>query len=256
MRNLFILIIVLMNLLSCQNEQIDTKENSTTNQNQQIDSNESIDKSPKQEVEYEPLDLEGSNIQILKPKTWFYQRLVNLNGITYYVTPNKLIDSEDDKIKNSEKLQKNKEITQKNDSELLNEKGVNKIKAENDTTKNNTEGVFKSGFSLVYIFGVKKTLGCYPSEQAEKFINNAKAINPNLNVKSILKEGLNGSSFKIEDKSASPNSFISSIFLISDDDNDTLHTFVFQNTQAEKDIFGPIGSHMLKNIKVTKIGFK
>lgn len=113
-------------------------------------------------------------------------------------------------------------------------------------------GFFKRGLSLVVISNLKKSMGLRPSQQAELFIINAKKINPQLNVKRSDMQELQGSSFLIRDPAETPESLISSIFLIANDNTDTFYTFVFQFEKRDWQAMQPISSQMLKNLKVSK----
>ena len=116
----------------------------------------------------------------------------------------------------------------------------------------NDTRVFKRGFSLTVLTEVKKSINIAPSQQIEKFINNAKTIDPQLNVKKIDMQELQGFSFLLKDPSQSPDSLVSSIFLIANDKTDVMYTFVFQYEKKDWDKMFVIGGHMLKNIKVSK----
>ena len=113
-------------------------------------------------------------------------------------------------------------------------------------------GIFKRGLSLVVTTNLKKSTNISPTQQIEQFINNAKKINPNLNVKRSDMQEMQGASFLINDPIATSESLISSIFLIGNDTTDTFYTFVFQYEKKSWDEMQPICKQMLKNLKVSK----
>lgn len=112
--------------------------------------------------------------------------------------------------------------------------------------------LFKRGLSLVVMTSLKKSTGLTPSQKVDQFINNAKTIDPKLNVKKTDMQELQGSSFLLKDPIGTPDSLISSIFLIANDSTDTLYTFVFQYEKKDWDLMQPISGQMLKNLKVSK----
>lgn len=116
----------------------------------------------------------------------------------------------------------------------------------------NDTRVFKRGFSLTVITELKKSINITPSQQIEKFIINAKTIDPQLNVKKVDMQELQGFSFLLKHPSQAPESLVSSIFLIANDKTDTMYTFVFQYEKKDWDKMFVIGGHMLKNLKVSK----
>lgn len=116
-------------------------------------------------------------------------------------------------------------------------------------------GVFKRGLSLIVVNNVTRETSLSPSQKMEQFIENAKTIEKNLQVKRSEMPNMLGASFLIKDPAGTPESLISSIFIIANDKEDTLYTFVFQYERKDWDEMQPICKEMLKNIKITSEGF-
>lgn len=115
-------------------------------------------------------------------------------------------------------------------------------------------GEFKRGFSLIIANNVTRETSFAPSQKMEQFIENAKTIDENLKVKRSDMPNMISASFLIKDPSGTPDSLISSIFLIANDKEDILYTFVFQYEKREWNELQPICKEMLKNIKITNVG--
>lgn len=116
-------------------------------------------------------------------------------------------------------------------------------------------GIFKRGFSLVVVSNVKKDSQLSPSQKVEQYIKNAKTIDPNLKIKNTDMQDLKGTSFLIKDPKGTPDSLISSIFLIANDKEDVLYTIIFQYELKDWNDMQPVSKQMLKNIKINRVGF-
>lgn len=116
-------------------------------------------------------------------------------------------------------------------------------------------GVFKRGMSLIVVNNVTRETSLAPSQKMEQFIENAKTIDKNLQVKKSEMPNMVGASFLLKDPSGTPESLISSIFLVANDKEDSLYTFIFQYEKKDWHDIQPICKEMLKNIKITTTGF-
>jgi len=181
-------------------------------------------------IEFDIAKCAESKVEILKPKDWHFYKSASVVGYAYYITPYVYQD-------------------------LGVFKSFNSLIKKRFPYVYQDLGVFKRGLSLIVVNNVTRETSLSPSQKMEQFIENAKTIEKNLQVKRSEMPNMLGASFLVKDPAGTPESLISSIFIIANDKEDTLYTFVFQYERKDWDEMQPICKAMLKNIKITSEGF-